>query len=289
MDLWQGIIFEVLNGVVWGLVLALIALGLCLIYGLMGVINVAHGSLYMLGAVSGVYFVNTLGGNFWLALVLIPTMLGFLGFGLSTVVFEQVVRRDPAIGLLATAGLLLIMDNTVLALFGGSPQSIFPPIAGGVLIFDVFYPSYRLVAAGIAILLLALMWAFLRFTTYGLWMRATPQSRDLASAVGIPIVRVNRLTVILGAMTAGLAGVLVAPISAAYYQMGLTILAASFIIVVIGGLGNLSGVVVVALAFGVIRGLMNVVMSPTWAEVAILLVLLPVLYFKPNGIFEARQ
>jgi branched-chain amino acid transport system permease protein len=117
-------------------------------------------------------------------------------------------------------------------------------------------------------------------------MRATPQSRDLAAAIGIPIGRVNQLTVVLGAMTAGLAGVLVAPISAAYFQMGLTILAASFMVVVIGGLGNLLGVVGIALLFGVIRGLLSVVMPPTWAEVAVLLVLLPIMYFKPNGIFE---
>lgn len=286
MQLFNELFFELLNGVVWGLILAMIALGLCLIYGLMGVINIAHGSFYMVGAVVGVYVVNHLGANFWMALLVVPLLLGAIGLVLNAVVFEQVVRRDPTIGLLATAGLLLIIDNGTLAIFGGTPESISPPVLGGVSIFGVFYPSYRLVAAGIAIVVLGLTWLFLRFTVYGLWMRATPQSRDLASAIGIPIGRVNQLTVVLGAMTAGLAGVLVAPISAAYFQMGLTILAASFMVVVIGGLGNLLGVVGIALLFGVIRGLLSVVMPPTWAEVAVLLVLLPIMYFKPNGIFE---
>jgi len=286
VQLFNELFFELLNGVVWGLILAMIALGLCLIYGLMGVINIAHGSFYMVGAVAGVYVVNHLGANFWMALLVVPLLLGAIGLVLNAVVFEQVVRRDPTIGLLATAGLLLIIDNGMLAIFGGTPESIAPPVLGGVSIFGVFYPAYRLVAAGIAIVVLGLTWLFLRFTVYGLWMRATPQSRDLASAIGIPIGRVNQLTVVLGAMTAGLAGVLVAPISAAYFQMGLTILAASFMVVVIGGLGNLLGVVGIALLFGVIRGLLSVVMPPTWAEVAVLLVLLPIMYFKPNGIFE---
>lgn len=286
MQLFNELFFELLNGVVWGLILAMIALGLCLIYGLMGVINIAHGSFYMVGAVVGVYVVNHLGANFWIALLVVPLLLGAIGLVLNAVVFEQVVRRDPTIGLLATAGLLLIIDNGTLAIFGGTPESIAPPVLGGVSILGVFYPAYRLVAAGIAIVVLGLTWLFLRYTVYGLWMRATPQSRDLASAIGIPIGRVNQLTVVLGAMTAGLAGVLVAPISAAYFQMGLTILAASFMVVVIGGLGNLLGVVGIALLFGVIRGLLSVVMPPTWAEVAVLLVLLPIMYFKPNGIFE---
>jgi branched-chain amino acid transport system permease protein len=286
VQLFNELFFELLNGVVWGLILAMIALGLCLIYGLMGVINIAHGSFYMVGAVVGVYVVNHLGANFWIALLVVPLLLGAIGLVLNVVVFEQVVRRDPTIGLLATAGLLLIIDNGTLAIFGGTPESIAPPVLGGVSILGVFYPAYRLVAAGIAIVVLGLTWLFLRYTVYGLWMRATPQSRDLAAAIGIPIGRVNQLTVVLGAMTAGLAGVLVAPISAAYFQMGLTILAASFMVVVIGGLGNLLGVVGIALLFGVIRGLLSVVMPPTWAEVAVLLVLLPIMYFKPNGIFE---
>jgi len=285
VQLFNEIFFELLNGVVWGLVLAMIALGLCLIYGLMGVINIAHGSFYMMGAMVGVYLVNHFGVSFWVALIVVPIVLGILGLVLNSLVFERVVRRDPAIGLLATAGLLLIMDNSALAIFGGAPESIAPPVLGGLSIFGVFYPAYRVLAAAIAIIVLGLTWLFLRFTVYGLWMRATPQSRDLASAIGIPIGRVNQLTVVLGVMTAGLAGVLVAPISAAYFQMGLTILAASFMVVVVGGLGNLAGVVAIALVFGIIRGLLSVVMPPTWAEVAVLLVLLPIMYFRPNGIF----
>lgn len=285
---WDAVLFQLLNGVVWGLILALIALGLCLIYGLMGIINIAHGSLYMLGAISAVYLGKTSGLGFWIILLVASSAVAVLSLALNSLVFARVVRRDPAIGLLATAGLLLIIDNSALAFFGGAPESAIAPLQDAVQIFGIYYPSYRVAAAAIAASVLIAVWAFLRYTRYGLWMRAVPQARELAAAVGIPIARVNAATVALGGLTAGLAGALVAPISAAYFEMGLTILASAFIVVVIGGLGNLFGAVVVAIGFGLIRGLFSVALTPTWAEVVTLLVLLPLLYMKPNGIFGKR-
>lgn len=284
----QQIAFELLNGVAWGLVLALISLGLCLIYGLMGIINIAHGSLFMLGAILGVHGVNAWGLNYWAVLVFAPLIIGLLGVLLNRAVFQRVVHRPPTIGLLATAGLLLIIDNSVLAVFGAVPESVLPPITGAVRLFGIYYPTFRLAAAAIAAAALLAVWAFLRFTRYGLWMRAVPQARDLAAGVGVPIARINDLTVGLAGLAAGLAGALVSPISAAHFQMGLTILAPAFIIVVIGGLGNLSGAVTVAIGFGLIRGLFTTLMTPTAAEAASLLVLLPLLYFRPGGIFASR-
>jgi branched-chain amino acid transport system permease protein len=285
---WESVFFQLLNGVVWGLILALISLGLCLIYGLMGIINIAHGSLYMAGAVLTVYLAKTFAINFWVLLVLAPIAVAALSLILNGLVFERVVRRDPAIGLLATAGLLLILDNSALALFGGAPESVIAPLDGAIQIFGVYYPSYRLAAAGLALAVLLAVWALLRYTKYGLWMRAVPQARDLSAAIGVPIRRVNAVTVALGGLTAGLAGALVAPISAAHFQMGLTILASAFVVVVIGGLGSLFGAVVVALAFGLVLGLFSVMLTPTWAEAMTLLVMLPVLYFKPKGLFGSR-
>lgn len=284
----QQIAFELMNGVAWGLVLALISLGLCLIYGLMGIINIAHGSLFMLGAMLGVHGVNVLGFNYWAVLVLAPLAIGLLGVFLNRTVFQQVVHRPPTIGLLATAGLLLIIDNCVLAVFGAVPQSVLPPLPGAVQFFGIYYPTFRLAAAAIALGALLAVWAFLRFTRYGLWMRAVPQARDLAAGVGVPIGRVNDLTVGLAGLAAGLAGALVSPISAAHFQMGLTILAPAFIIVVIGGLGNLFGAVAVAIGYGLIRGIFTTMMTPTAAEAASLGILLPLLYLKPNGIFGGR-
>lgn len=285
---WDQILFEIINGVVWGLVLSVIALGLCLIYGLMGIINLAHGSLYMVGAICAAYLINRLGVQFWLVLPLSALFVGALTLVLNTVVFERVLTRDPAIGLLATAGVFLTIDNVVLSIVGADPQSVAPPIFDVIELAGIYYPIYRLIAAGIALVALTAVALFLRYTKYGLWMRAVPQARDLASVTGIPIRRVNATTAALAGATVGLAGALATPISGAHFQMGLSVVASCFIVVVIGGMGNLVGAVIVAIAFGLIRGLYSTALSPTWSEVAALTTLLCVLYFKPNGIFGRR-
>lgn len=280
--------FQIMNGFVWGLLLALIALGLCLIYGLMHINNLAHGSLFMLGAVLTAYACNTLGLTFWVAVLAAPLVVAFLTLLLNNVLFTRVLGRDLAVSILATAGLLLVVDNVVLAVFGGEPVSVDAPLADAVEIFGIAYPSYRLMAAVIAICVLFAVGLFLRFTRYGLFMRAVPQSRELAAATGVPIARVNALTVALGGLTAGIAGALATPITGAHFQMGLSILAPSFIVVVVGGLGNLSGTVIVAIIYGLLRGLYSTTISPTAAEAATLLTLLPILYFRPQGLFGGR-
>ena len=280
--------FQMLNGLVWGLLLALISLGLCLIYGLMRINNLAHGSLFMLGAMLTAWGCNAMGVPFWLATPAAAIAVAALMLLLDAVLFSRVVGRDMTVGLLATAGLLLIIDNTVLAVFGGEPASVDAPIEDAVALFGLYYPAYRLLAAGIAIAVLLAVWGFLRFTRYGLWMRAVPQARELAASTGVPIARVNLATVALGGLTAGLAGALATPITGAHFQMGLAILAPSFIVVVVGGLGNVAGTVAMAIVYGLIRGGFSVVMTPTWAEAVTLLALLPLLYFRPNGLFAAR-
>lgn len=284
----QQIAFELLNGVVWGLLLGITALGLCLLYGLMGVINMAHGSLYMVGAICAAYMVNSLGMNFWLVLVASALVVSAITLGLNSVLFERVLQRDPAISLLATAGLFLTIDNVVLAVHGGEPESVMPPIFDVVDLFGISYPLYRIITAVIALAALGGMAAFLRYTKYGLWMRAVPQNRELAAVTGVPISSVNSVTAALAGLTAGLAGALSAPITGAYFQMGLAVIAACFIVVVIGGMGNLIGAVVVAVLLGIVRGLYSTVLPPTWSEVAALSTLLCVLYLKPNGIFGTR-
>lgn len=280
--------FQLFNGLVWGLILSLIALGLCLVYGLMHISNLAHGSLFMLGAVLTAYACNTLGLGFWVAALAAPLVVAALMLVLDRVLFAHVLGRDIAVSILASAGLLLVVDTVVLALFGGEPVSVDAPLDGAVEILGVTYPSYRLVAAAVAVAVLLGVGAFLRFTRYGLFMRAVPQARALAAATGVPIARVNALTMALGGLTAGIAGALATPITGAHFQMGLAILAPSFIVVVVGGLGSLPGTVAVAILYGLVRGLFSVAMTPTAAEAATLLALLPILYFRPRGLFAGR-
>lgn len=288
MEMWQLILYESMDGVVWGLILAMISLGLCLIFGLMGLMNVAHASLYMLGAVLAAYFTASVGLDFWEALVIAPLVIAALSALLNRLVLLRVAGRSPAIGLLATAGLLLVIDNSVLATFGSTAVPVSSPFDGALTIGGIPYPLYRLLVAGMAIIILGAIFCLLKYTRYGLWMRAVPQAPELAAAVGVPIRRVNDLTVLLSGGLAGLAGVLVAPITGAHFQMGIAILASAFIVIVLGGMGNLLGAVVIAILLGLCRGIFAVYLTPTLAEVMSLLVLLLVLLVRPNGLFGAR-
>lgn len=281
------LIFQALNGLAWGLIFSLIALGLNLIYGLMGVINIAHGSLYMLGAVLAWYVVHYT-GNFWLGLLVAPLAVAALSVVAERWVLRPTLGQKIVQGLLATTGLLLVLDHGVLAFFGGSPQGIASPFLGSVHVAGITYPLYRFFVVAAALVGMTLLWAFLYRTNYGLWMRAVPQNRELALAVGIPTVRVNTVTVALGGYFAALAGVLVAPIVSVHYQMGMSVLAPAFIVVVVGGLGSLRGAVVVAILEGELRGLLSVPFAPPVAEILALIALTPILVFRPHGLFSAR-
>jgi branched-chain amino acid transport system permease protein len=284
MDTTSLILFQLLNGLVWGLIFALIALGLNLIYGLLGVINLAHGSLFMLGGVIGWYVVVST-GRFWLALLLAPLAVAALSVIIERTVLRAIAGKAVAAGIIATAGILLILDHAVLATFGGMPQSVLTPIGGSVQIGATGYPVYRLVVAASSLAAMLVLWLVLYRTNYGLWIRTVPQNPELARAVGIPVSRATAVTVALGGFFAALAGVLVAPIVSVHFQMGLAVLAPAFIVVVVGGLGSLRGAIVAAVIVGVVRGLLSVVLEPTVAEILSLVALAPILIVRPNGLF----
>ncbi|MGD0847857.1 branched-chain amino acid ABC transporter permease [Bradyrhizobium sp.] len=289
MDTVPLLIFQCLNGVVWGLIFAMIVLGLSLTFGLMNLMNVAHGSFYMLGAMLTATFVSVHGLNFVLSVVLSVAIVTVVGIIINRLVLDRVVGAEPLIGLLATAGLLLVIDSCALALFGSASISVDDPLSASIEIFGTFYPVYRLVVAGCAIAAITGVFCFLRFTKQGLWMRAVPESRDLSLMAGVSPKRVNRTTIILGSFLAALAGALVTPIASAQFQMGLAILGTGFIVVVVGGAKNLLGTVTVAIALGVVRGIAATFVAPTEAEVISLVVLLPLLVIWPNGIFGGRH
>lgn len=173
-----------LNGFVWGLIVALIALGLSLVFGLIEIINIAHGELFMLGAVL-VWYVIQATGNFWLALATVPIGVGLLGMVIERG-FLRPIEHKPIITILATFGLSLIFQQSVLATFGGAPRRIEEPIRGLIPLLGTFFPVYRLFVAACSLLALAGLWLFLYRTRYGMWMRAARQDREMALALGIP-------------------------------------------------------------------------------------------------------
>ena len=289
MDFSFALIFQTFNGVVWGLIFALIALGLSLTFGLMNLMNVAHASFYMLGAVLTAQFVARLGLGFWSGAALATISIGALGAIINRLVLARVTDSPPVIGLLATAGLLLVIESSTLATFGAVPVSVDPPVDATFSIFGVDYPGYRLVVAGIAVVLLIATFLLLRFTHFGLWMRAAPQQRELALISGVSSDRVNTVTVIVGSLLAGAAGALIVPIAGAHFQMGSSVLAVAFTVIVVGGAGNLWGAVAIAILIGVVRGVAVAFMTPSQAEILSLAMLLPVLLLRPDGILAKAR
>lgn len=287
MSLEAQLVLFGLNGLVWGLIIALIALGLSLVFGLIEIINIAHGDLFMLGAVLGWYVIQWT-GNFWLALAIVPLVVGLLGIVIERGVLRP-IEHKPIITILATFGLSLIFQQSVLATFGGAPQRIEEPIRGAIPLVGTFYPIYRIFVAACSVLALGGLWLFLYKTRYGMWMRAVRQDREMASALGIPSQQVYMMTFGLGAALAALGGVLAAPVTSLEFQMGLDVLPTAFIVVIIGGLGSLQGTLVAAILLGLLEGLANAFVTPTTARIFSLVFMAVVLLVRPQGIFGKRQ
>lgn len=287
MEIFAQLVLGALNGLVWGLILALIALGLTLIFGLLEIINIAHGELYMLGAVLGWYILQFT-GNFWVALLLAPVLVGLLGLAVERGILRP-IEGKPIITIIATFGLSLIFQQSVLSVFGGAPQRIPAPLGWELSIFGFGYSGYRFFVAFCSALALAALWAFLHRFKYGMWMRAVRQNREMALALGIPASQVYMMTFGLGAGLAALGGVLAAPIVALEFRMGLDILPAVFIVVIIGGLGSLQGSLLAALLIGELEGLASVFVTPTTARIFTLVFMSLVLLFRPEGLLGRRR
>lgn len=272
-----------LNGLTWGLAVALIALGLNLIFGLLEVVNMSHGALYMLGAVTTAVVVGAT-GSFLVALVVAPLAVGALGVVVERVVLRP-VEDDLTTSLIATFGLMLVFEHAALLWFGPGTQAVPAPVDATVAVAGVSYSGYRLLVAAVSLLLVGLLSLFLRRTRHGLWMRGVRQDRETAAAMGVPTSRVYMLTFGLGAGLAALAGVLLVPIVSANHLMGLDVLAVAFIVVIVGGLGSMRGVLVASLAYALVENLATVVVPPVEARVFTLVAMIAFVLVRPEGLF----
>ena len=282
------LLLAVLEGLVSAAVLALTALGLSLVFGVMRIVNVAHGEFFMLGAVLAWAVSNALGGHpalgFAAALLVAPLLVG----GAAWLSERLVLRRlnyEPEATIVATIGLLYIIQQLALSFYGPEARPVAPPFSYRILLPWFGYSGYKLfvVAASAAILLGA--WLVLTRTRIGLVMRATQYDREIAQAFAIPVDRVYAGVFALGAVLAALAAVLIVPISQAHYLMGQDPLLMSFIVVIIGGLGSLRGTVVAALLIGLSDGIVSMFFSPTLARMIATLLVALVLVFRPQGLF----
>lgn len=286
-ELITKITFSLVNGIVWALIIALVALGLSFIFGLMEIVNVAHGELYMLGAVLTWYGLTWF-GNFWLGVIVASLIVGILGIGLERGILRPVEGR-PAYTVIVTIGLSYILQQIALVTFGGSPQKMPDPLPVAIQFLGVRYPAYRLLIAGVSALTLIGLWLFLHRTSLGLWIRAAMQDREMASAMGIPVSHVYIMTFSLGAMLAALGGALAAPIVQVFYLMGLDLLCMSFIVVIVGGLGSLKGTFVASLIMCPLEGVMTVFVTPTEARVVSFIIMAVVLLARPRGLFGTAR
>ena len=279
----SNIAIALMNGVIWGLIMALIALGLNMIFGLLHIINMAHGALYMLGAVAGWYVIEYT-GNFWLGLLIAPLIVGILGLAIERGLLRT-IEDKPLITIICTFGIMLAVQHLALMIFGGTPRRMASPFTYRFPLFDLQYPLMRIVIALISIGVMIALWFFLNKTKYGLWMRAVVQDREMAVALGIPVNQVYMWTFVLGSALAAFSGVLAAPIVYVDFMMGREILIMAFIIVIVGGMGNLEGSVLAAIIISLIQGVGSLFVPPAMATVFSLAFMIIVLLFRPQGLF----
>ena len=273
-----------MNGIVTGMILALVASGLTLIFGIMDVVNFAHGELFMLGAYIGVLVLAST-GSFWLALVIASLMVAILGAAMQIVTLRPLLGRDPLNTILATFGISLILQNYALWQFGPSSRKINEPITSHFTLFYLQYPWYRILIAVLSAMIIGGFWLFLKYGKFGIWIRATTQDRVMAQAMGIPVPWVHTGVFAIGAAMAAASGVLFGPLVGVNHTMGLDWVLKAFIVVVVGGMGNLGGSIAAAIFVSLLESYASIWMNPSQAVIVSFVVLILTLLFRPTGLF----
>ena len=276
---------QVFTGLVLGMIFVLLAIGLSLIFGLLTVVNFAHGSLYMLGAYFGV-FVFGVTRNFWLSLIVAPLMVGTVGLLIERFLIRRLYGRSPDDPLLLTFGLSLIIVEAVRIIWGKIGLTIDPPkpLATAVNLGFMNFPAYRLFVIAVTVAVLVAIWLFLERTNVGLIIRAGSRDPLMVRALGIDLSRIWLLVFGIGTGLAGLAGILAGPMRGVYAEMGVTMVIESFVVIVVGGMGSLVGAVVAGLLMGQVVGL-TTYFAPALAEIMVFVAMAVVLLVRPSGLF----
>ena len=275
---------QLLHGLVFGAALGLLALGLTVIFGLLGVMNFAHGELYMFGAYAGIAAIG-LTGSFWVALIVAPLAVGVLGAVTEAATLRPLYRREPLYGLILTFGLAMAFREAVRQIWGGDMRRILPPVEGSTPLLGMTYPNYRLFLLGFSSVLLLGIWLFFTRTRAGIIVRAAVQDAEMLDGLGVNVPRVFTLTFAGSAALAAIAGLLLAPIFTVYPQMGVEMILLAFIVVILGGMGSMGGSVVAAFVIGITQSLLTLWMNPQRVAIAIFGIMIVVLIVRPRGFF----
>ena len=280
MDLFFSLALQILYGIAN---LALISLGLAIVFGMMRVINLAHGEFLMLGGYTVVVATNN-GVNIWFAmLILAPLVVGIIGLIVERCLIQWLYGRMIDT-LLATWGLSLLFIGIITSIFGASTSTVISPPLGAVTIGDYTSSGYELFLIFVVIVLLILVYLTLKFTSLGLVARATMQNADMAACLGISTSRIYMVTFSLGAAVSGLAGGLLAPITGVLPNIGVIYIAKAFITVISGGSAILAGTTSASVLLGGVNGIMSYMTGPTFGEVALLFTAIILLRLMPTGI-----
>lgn len=303
MEFGPYLLIASLEGAITAAVLALTAVGLSIVFGIMRVVNVAHGEFFMLGAVIAWWLTSMISGHpalgFTVALIAAPLIVGVIAIVSDYLVLRR-ISYDPERTIVATIGLLYVLQQTTLMTFGPEARPVEAPFNKRIALpwfefgengFALTWPwglsttTYKLAVIVAAVTILLALWIVMTRTRFGLIMRATQLDSEMAQAHGIPVNKVYALVFGLGAGLAALGAVLIVPIQQAHYLMGGDPLLLSFIVVIIGGLGSLTGTIVAALLIGMSDGIISVFFTPTLAKILATLLVAFVLVFRPQGLF----
>jgi urea transport system permease protein len=277
-------IFNAASGVT---LLALVAMGLFIVFGMMKVINMAHGEFFMLGAYA-MWWLLERGANFWFNLVAAAVVVGICGVVVERTIIQRLYARGDLSTLLATFGLSILLQRGTAAMFGDRPQFVSSPISGGPTILGNTYPTYQIVAMILAIVaMVAVMLLFLR-TDFGLRARATIVNPSMAAALGVDTARMNALSFALGSALAGFAGALAAPFVSVVPAMGLDWVVRSFLVVIVAGAGSIGAAIGGAAIVGGWEAGFTAVHDATYAQITVLVIVWALVLLRPRGLFTGK-
>jgi branched-chain amino acid transport system permease protein len=277
---------QLLLGLINGSFYALLSLGLAVIFGMLNIINFAHGAQYMMGAFAAFLLLDKLGIGYWLALVLAPLIVGFTGILIERFLLQWLYKLDHLYGLLLTFGLALIIEGIFRRFYGssGQPYRVPESLTGGQNLGFMFLPNYRAWVIAVSVVVCFGTWFVIERTRLGSYLRAATENPALVRAFGINVPRMIMLTYGFGVALAALAGVLAAPIYNVSPQMGSDLIIVVFAVVVIGGMGSILGAILTGFALGIIEGLTKV-FFPEASNTVIFVIMVIVLLIRPTGLF----
>lgn len=277
---------QMLNGLSIGVAVILMALGLTIIFGLLDVINMAHGEFYALGAYLGVSLAAA-GVNFWLLLILVPLIMAPLGYAIERLLIQRVFHHKDRhiLTLLLTFGLAIVLEDVYKLIYGPQAIRAETPISGASDIVGIFFPNYRLFLMVIGSAIIVGVWLVVYRTSLGAMVRAAAFDKNMASSLGVPVTHVYAGTFAFGVALAGLAGVLLAPVYSVFPTMGKDFILLAFSVVIVGGLGSIKGAVVAGLLITQIQAISSLYISPSWTDPLAFAIMVVVLMVRPQGLF----